>query len=90
MSPPVRYSGGMCGILRTWPASPRTTATAPSASAAIAVAMNAAATTLVRLASSELIGGCSAISAPTPIVASTASRRVMALHSPAVALTLPP
>jgi hypothetical protein len=37
-----------------------------------------------------LMGGWSAISAPTPIVASTASRRVMALHSPAVALTLPP
>ena len=51
--------------------------------------MNAAAMTLVRLASSELTGGWNAISAPTPMVASTASRRVMALHSAAGTLTLP-
>ena len=74
---------------RTCPASPRTSAIAPSAIAAIPVAMNAAATTLVRLPSSELIGGWRAISAPTPMVASTASRRVMALHSAAATLTLP-
>src|SRR4029453_13951624 len=53
------------------------------------VPMNAAASTLVRLPSSELTGGWNATSAPTATVAATASRRDMALHSAAPALTLP-
>src|SRR4029453_19396569 len=53
------------------------------------VPMNAAASTLVRLPSSELTGGWKATSAPTATVATTASRRDMALHSAAPALPLP-
>src|SRR4051794_12581752 len=79
----------MCGIRRTCPASPSTTAATPSAIAARPVLMNAAASTLVRLPSSELTGGWKATSAPTATGATTASSRDMALHSAARGRTLP-
>src|SRR4051794_6399051 len=79
----------MRGTRRTWPASPNTTASTPSAIAASTVLMNAAPTTLVRLPSSELTGGWNATSAPTATVATTASRRDMALHSATAARPRP-
>src|SRR4051812_35115395 len=65
----------MCGMRLTWPMSPRLSASTAITSAEIVVLMKAAPRTLVRLASCEFTGGCKAMSAPTAMVANTATRR---------------